>query len=523
MNITTVRQAALLVLSAGLVGLYAPARADLGPATQPASADPPPATQPADGGLLLDRYPLLVEGLQHGPADDRVRAIRALADLGDVRAAGPLADLLPGRYESAARLRVVDPVARAAGKPADPEAPAFEMDAARRYHIARLTSEAFLAEVLGNERAAGWSWVRRSGPADKPTDLLGRLKASLAAAESSEQPTDIDVRVAGPDAASARDMAFLLLSIYVRDSRVRLAQRQERTQLDAALAQSDASCRRALDQIEAFSKQNDVAGAKARYEEAARKAQPLLARRDQIKQTLAKLEKEIDSAKQERDRIANDQRTEWLYAQTVREYNDLRTHPTDPRSEWQQQVARKALAVQQLANQVAVERDQVDRRDDALSRLYERRNRLTDDLNDAESQVAAVMGDTEQVYLKLAGQLRDLVASAQTEQKKLEQLRAQSARLPGRGELIDATSEVAVVVQPRDGQPISEPLAVRRAAVVALGRLADKSAIDPLIALLADPDEALRQDAAEALKRITRQDFGTDQDKWKAWRAPAEH
>jgi HEAT repeat protein len=57
---------------------------------------------------------------------------------------------------------------------------------------------------------------------------------------------------------------------------------------------------------------------------------------------------------------------------------------------------------------------------------------------------------------------------------------------------------------------------IRAYAARALGRIGDEGAIDPLIEALKDEDA--QKPAAEALKKITKQDFGTDAAKWEAWR-----
>jgi len=58
---------------------------------------------------------------------------------------------------------------------------------------------------------------------------------------------------------------------------------------------------------------------------------------------------------------------------------------------------------------------------------------------------------------------------------------------------------------------------VRQRAAMVLGTLNDARAVEPLIAVLKDADKRLVSLAAESLKTITGQDFGTDQAKWRAW------
>ena len=56
---------------------------------------------------------------------------------------------------------------------------------------------------------------------------------------------------------------------------------------------------------------------------------------------------------------------------------------------------------------------------------------------------------------------------------------------------------------------------VKASAARALGEIGDKRAIGPLIKALLNADA--KKDAAEALKKITKQSFGDNAAKWKAW------
>ena len=58
---------------------------------------------------------------------------------------------------------------------------------------------------------------------------------------------------------------------------------------------------------------------------------------------------------------------------------------------------------------------------------------------------------------------------------------------------------------------------VREGITWALGQIDDDRAIDPLIESLKDNTVWVCRGAAEALKKITRQDFGEDYEKWKEW------
>jgi len=63
-----------------------------------------------------------------------------------------------------------------------------------------------------------------------------------------------------------------------------------------------------------------------------------------------------------------------------------------------------------------------------------------------------------------------------------------------------------------------ENWSVRIAAAKALVKIGDSRAVKPLIAVLKDKNEIFaRQTAAEALKKITGQDFGEDYEKWSTW------
>lgn len=62
-----------------------------------------------------------------------------------------------------------------------------------------------------------------------------------------------------------------------------------------------------------------------------------------------------------------------------------------------------------------------------------------------------------------------------------------------------------------------ESYRVRENAVVALGRIGDPRAIEPLIATIKDEESSVRLIAVQVLGVITGQDFGEDQDKWRKW------
>lgn len=62
-------------------------------------------------------------------------------------------------------------------------------------------------------------------------------------------------------------------------------------------------------------------------------------------------------------------------------------------------------------------------------------------------------------------------------------------------------------------------LGVRLRAIRALGELGDPAAIQPLAALLDDPDEVIRSRAVAALARATGRDLGPDVERWRQWAA----
>lgn len=65
-------------------------------------------------------------------------------------------------------------------------------------------------------------------------------------------------------------------------------------------------------------------------------------------------------------------------------------------------------------------------------------------------------------------------------------------------------------------------LGVRLRAVRCLGECGDPAAISRLVALLDDPDPAIRSRATAALARATGRNFGTDVDRWRQWAARPE-
>ncbi len=58
---------------------------------------------------------------------------------------------------------------------------------------------------------------------------------------------------------------------------------------------------------------------------------------------------------------------------------------------------------------------------------------------------------------------------------------------------------------------------VRSSAATGLANTESAHAVEPLLIALRDKDRQVREEAEHALRRITGQDFGADQSKWKAW------
>jgi len=63
----------------------------------------------------------------------------------------------------------------------------------------------------------------------------------------------------------------------------------------------------------------------------------------------------------------------------------------------------------------------------------------------------------------------------------------------------------------------SKDAGLRSSAAAGLGKTRSPYAVEPLIAALGDKDRGVRDKAGFALKKITKQEFGTDQEKWRAW------
>ena len=90
-----------------------------------------------------------------------------------------------------------------------------------------------------------------------------------------------------------------------------------------------------------------------------------------------------------------------------------------------------------------------------------------------------------------------------------------------------SVKEGALALVKLGSPPVSQLMAILRGArsgvtsrteaAVALGEIKDVRGIPPLITTLADKDQNVRKAANKALESITGQQFGDDQDKWRAW------
>jgi hypothetical protein len=66
-------------------------------------------------------------------------------------------------------------------------------------------------------------------------------------------------------------------------------------------------------------------------------------------------------------------------------------------------------------------------------------------------------------------------------------------------------------------------LDVRGVAAIALGKIGDHRAVEPLIAALKYKDANVRKSAAEALGKVTGKYFGEEPAKWQAWWAESKN
>ena len=101
-----------------------------------------------------------------------------------------------------------------------------------------------------------------------------------------------------------------------------------------------------------------------------------------------------------------------------------------------------------------------------------------------------------------------LVERLQDEDKDLRRLAARAL-----GQMQDSAAVQPLLARLR----VDDDWWVREAITQALGEIADEGAIGPLINSLKDDSGWVRRRAAEALKKMTKQDFGENCDKWKEW------
>ncbi len=62
----------------------------------------------------------------------------------------------------------------------------------------------------------------------------------------------------------------------------------------------------------------------------------------------------------------------------------------------------------------------------------------------------------------------------------------------------------------------------RHSAAIALGEIEDPRSVEPLIALLNDPDSDVNGDAEYVLCKLTGNEFCRDQERWRRWWAENE-
>jgi len=89
----------------------------------------------------------------------------------------------------------------------------------------------------------------------------------------------------------------------------------------------------------------------------------------------------------------------------------------------------------------------------------------------------------------------------------------------------EAARALGMIGDPRAVGPLIQALkdpacAVRGVSAWALGEIGDRTAIKPLIDMLTD--QCIGQSSAEALKKITGQDLGVDENAWRAWYGKVE-
>lgn len=87
---------------------------------------------------------------------------------------------------------------------------------------------------------------------------------------------------------------------------------------------------------------------------------------------------------------------------------------------------------------------------------------------------------------------------------------------------IMVAEELAELKSPRAVEPLisclmNESWEVRAQAAYVLGKIGDPRAVEALISVLTDEDIPSRSNARFALKKITGEDFGVDQARWKEW------
>jgi HEAT repeat protein len=143
-------------------------------------------------------------------------------------------------------------------------------------------------------------------------------------------------------------------------------------------------------------------------------------------------------------------------------------------------------------------------------------------LRSADSQEIIRQGlkqtDSPEVFLALSAALRAARDTAFVDELLLALARTQTpihqSASETLGELADAAivSRLKAVIEDRRTEP-----SVRQAAMGALGRSGQKSAVPALLAQLSSQDDAVRRTAADALGDLTGQSYGLDVVRWRGW------
>jgi HEAT repeat protein len=126
--------------------------------------------------------------------------------------------------------------------------------------------------------------------------------------------------------------------------------------------------------------------------------------------------------------------------------------------------------------------------------------------------------DSPDVFCALAAALKASRETTFIEELVLGLANSQAVIRQAAAEAIGELADNAIVqrIQAIVEDPKADPLA-RQAAVGALGRSGQKSAMPALLAQLSSPDDGLRRLASDALSDLTGQTYGPDIVRWRSW------